>query len=161
MFARGRGGAGVRWLSFGEKTEHPEALRVDIRPVADMVADIRQLVFADEEFDGVECLVVIEHLHRSEASGALRELYRVLRPGGELIISTHDMEACARTLLAGNVSILVNIYSPHSEPAQRHRWGYTWETLHSLVAGAGFVDLERLPEADPHAMRARAKRPNA
>ena len=49
------------------------------------VADIRHLPFADAAFDLVICSEVLEHIadHRS----ALGELMRVLKPGGDLVVS--------------------------------------------------------------------------
>jgi ubiquinone/menaquinone biosynthesis C-methylase UbiE len=56
-------------------------------------ADFRQgnlesIPFADAEFDLVLCSQVIEHV--LDADAAVRELARVLRPGGTLIISTDN-----------------------------------------------------------------------
>jgi len=72
-----------------------------------------------------------------------------------------DMAACALTLLKGDLAVLRNIYSPHPEPAQQHRWGYTVATLAILLAMAGFVDLEEQPHSpqDPHEIRMRARKP--
>jgi SAM-dependent methyltransferase len=48
----------------------------------DVVADIHELPFAAETFGAVECDAVLEHV--SDAARAVRELHRVLRPGGQL-----------------------------------------------------------------------------
>ena len=148
----------ARWLSFGERTEHPGALRVDIRPVADEVADIRALPYADECFDGVECYHVLEHLVPHEAQIAVRELWRVLKPGGVLMVAVPNLLACATALLRGDMAVLNNIYSPDSEPAQRHRWGYVPATLAALLREVGFVGVtDQLPhEMDPNELRLRA-----
>jgi ubiquinone/menaquinone biosynthesis C-methylase UbiE len=50
------------------------------------VGDMENLEFSDNTFDAVTCLGVIEYLERDEA--ALREMWRVLKPGGRAIIST-------------------------------------------------------------------------
>ena len=149
-----------RRLGFGARREHPDTLLVDVRPgVGDRQGDIRALPFAGGWFEGVECHHVIEHLTPEDARHALAELHRVLQPGGILEISCPDLEACARTLLAGNLEILMNIYSPHPEEAQRHRWGYTWASLRRLLEAAGFTQLERMPLTEPHELRYRAVRP--
>jgi SAM-dependent methyltransferase len=51
-------------------------------------ADVRELPFADGEFDAVVSNSTLDHLDSELAIGlALRELRRVLRPGGELVLT--------------------------------------------------------------------------
>lgn len=52
----------------------------------DMVSDLHQLAVADGTYDIVICSQVLEHLPEPEQ--ALQELYRVLKPGGRLWLST-------------------------------------------------------------------------
>ncbi|MGH9353853.1 MAG: class I SAM-dependent methyltransferase [Terriglobia bacterium] len=49
-------------------------------------ADIENLPFPDGTFDAVMCLGVMEYLNQDEA--ALREMRRVLKPGGRAVITT-------------------------------------------------------------------------
>ena len=42
---------------------------------------------ASDSFDAVWCSEVLHHNHRSNLRRTLRELFRVLRPGGQLIVS--------------------------------------------------------------------------
>jgi len=50
------------------------------------VGDIEQIPFADNTFDAVMCLGVMEYLEKDEL--ALREMWRVLKPGGMAVITT-------------------------------------------------------------------------
>jgi len=52
------------------------------------LGSITQIAFGDESFDAATCFETIEHLSLSDAKTALRELFRVLRPGARLLIST-------------------------------------------------------------------------
>jgi SAM-dependent methyltransferase len=52
-------------------------------PLADVKADICNLPFADAEFDMILCNHVLEHIPDDET--AMREMYRVLKPGGTAI----------------------------------------------------------------------------
>jgi predicted SAM-dependent methyltransferase len=155
------GGNVNTWLTFGPRTAHADALRVDILPIADVQGDIRALTFADGTFAGVEAAHVLEHLLPEEAVPAVRECWRVLRAGGIFEVAVPDLEACARTLLAGDLRILQNIYSPSAEPAWQHRWGYTYVSLDELIRGAGFGALAwlRPHPSDPHEICLRAHKP--
>jgi SAM-dependent methyltransferase len=52
-------------------------------------ADIAHLPYEDARFDAVYCAHVLYHIpHRAEQQAALREMMRVLRPGGVLVLIT-------------------------------------------------------------------------
>jgi len=51
-------------------------------------ANVRQLPFADGTFDLMVALDLVEHLHPHELDAMLREAYRLLAPGGRLIVHT-------------------------------------------------------------------------
>jgi SAM-dependent methyltransferase len=55
-------------------------------PSADLLADVHRLPFREETFDIVLCTEVLEHLDAPDS--ALRELHRVLKPGGKLLLTT-------------------------------------------------------------------------
>jgi dolichol-phosphate mannosyltransferase len=58
---------------------NPEACRLDH-------ADIFALPYADDQFDGVYNLGVVEHFPRHEIVRMLQEFRRVLKPGGKIVI---------------------------------------------------------------------------
>jgi SAM-dependent methyltransferase len=53
------------------------------------VCDARQLPFADQSFDHALTISVLEHIPGDGDKRALRELFRVLRPGGILHLTTN------------------------------------------------------------------------
>lgn len=81
---------------------------------------IEKMPFDDESFDLVLALDVIEHVPND--SCALRELYRVLRPGGSLLVT---------------VPALQMLWSAHDE-ANGHYRRYTVGGLRRRVEEAGF-----------------------
>lgn len=93
--------------------------------------------FADGAFDVVLCCEILEHL-AVDPWHALRETWRVLRPGGAFILTTPNvarLENVAR-LLAGE-----NIYDPYSGygPHGRHNREYTLAELQRLLTHAGYT----------------------
>ena len=69
-------------------------------------ADICALPFADASFDAVICSSVLYHLWVGDVEGALREMHRVLRLGGVLLI---------------NVPAFRFLHSPHDEAVMTAR----------------------------------------
>ncbi len=55
-------------------------------PGVDVVGDAHSLPFKDGEFAQILCTEVLEHLHTPEK--AIAEMYRVLKPGGTILLTT-------------------------------------------------------------------------
>jgi SAM-dependent methyltransferase/uncharacterized protein YbaR (Trm112 family) len=56
-----------------------------------VLAQMAELPFADGSFDWVFCCEVLHHNDRSTMTRALREIHRVLRPGGSLLIANEPL----------------------------------------------------------------------
>jgi SAM-dependent methyltransferase len=69
-----------------------EYVGVDVVPTeyADVVGSIEQLPVEDASFDVVLCIQVLEHV--DDPARAIRELHRVTRPGGRVLLSTHGTQ---------------------------------------------------------------------
>jgi ubiquinone/menaquinone biosynthesis C-methylase UbiE len=85
-------------------------------------ATAAKLPFPDDAFDVVTSFDVIYALDDSTESAAIREMFRVLRPGGCLVLNVAAMD-----LLKGNHSVLANEVRRYSR-----------STLASRLTGAGF-----------------------
>ena len=69
------------FLSIFKKMKHLDYTTADLySPIVDVKADILNLPFKDEEFDLVFCNHVLEHIE--DDNKAMKELYRVMKPGG-------------------------------------------------------------------------------
>jgi SAM-dependent methyltransferase len=112
--------------------EHCEYLTQDwsetVHPggrVADVVADLQSLPLPADRFDAVVLTEVLEHIRRPEA--ALAELARVLRPGGQLLVT---------------VPFVCEL---HEEPYDFYR--YTPYALRAMLEDAGFTAISVDPSA--------------
>ncbi len=83
-----REGAG-RWVAVDLLADEIDRWRT-IDPALDLrVEDARALSFADESFDAIACVSVIEHVAGEGDARAMAEMWRVLRPGGVLHLTTN------------------------------------------------------------------------
>lgn len=99
---------------------------------------VLDLPYPDATFDRAMCLDVLEHLRYDEQPVALAELFRVLRPGGELLVSIPNLahlQSRMHFLLQGR---LIRTASELKHPGDRPAVEY----LH-LARAAGFALVAR------------------
>lgn len=60
--------------------------KMGAKPRALVQADIQKLPYPDDHFDGVVAFSILEHLKRDQLERALREVARVLQPGGSFLV---------------------------------------------------------------------------
>lgn len=106
------------------------------------------LPFEDETFDVVLLCEVLEHF-TNDPLRALRQLHRVLKTGGRLILTTPNVARLANVvrLIEGG-----NPYDPYSGfgPYGRHNREYTRQEVVQLLEYLGF-QIERIFISDVHA----------
>lgn len=128
--------------------------------------DIRSLLkFENDSVDEIHAYHVIEHFAPYEIEPMLTDWFRVLKPGGLLVLEQPDIiKACINVLqskttkemnLHFNLGLL-GIYGEQDpdNPYMAHRWGWEFETLAQFVENVGFVNTQELP-AQTHMKEAR------
>lgn len=111
------------------------------------VADLNHqaLPFADQSFDLVTCTEVIEHLEHYRET--LREMHRVLKPGGRLVLTTPNilnLKSRIRFFVYG----FYNLFGPlHARESALHSTGghinpVTYFYLAHALLDAGFADIQ-------------------
>ncbi len=98
--------------------------------------DAENLEFPDASFDAVTCAFALFFFPAMDA--ALREMYRVVKPGGRIGISMWGKSPFdpAWRIFAEQVRAYgVEVRNPQ-------RVAYTPEGVHALLAAAGFIDIE-------------------
>jgi SAM-dependent methyltransferase len=81
-------GGGARVVGMDLSVTIVRQAQAQYRDLRALGADVRRLPFADRAFDLVLSNSTLDHFHtRAEIAESLREIFRVLRPGGELLLT--------------------------------------------------------------------------
>lgn len=130
-------------------------VNIDIIPGAELQLDVRQgLPFPDESCDAIFSEHFIEHLSQREGLRLMREMRRVLKPGGILRLATPDLEGMANDYQQKylNEDWLRFGYSWTKTGCERfnlgmrewgHKWVYDQEELERVAELAGLKFIER------------------
>jgi predicted O-linked N-acetylglucosamine transferase (SPINDLY family)/predicted SAM-dependent methyltransferase len=107
--------------------------------------------FADATFDTLYASHVVEHFdYQGELGTTLREWCRVLKPGGELLISVPDLEVLAGLILDKGLApqerfmAMRMIFGGHVDAYDYHGVGLTAEFLQAFLGDAGFASMQRV-----------------
>jgi len=114
--------------------------------VADKIMPANNLKFPSNSVDKIESLQLIEHLGLFNAIYALSEWFRVLKPGGDLLIETPNLEKSFKKFINGDLetrkNVLTWIYGVESE-GMLHKFCFPEELLEDQLKKIGFVDLKK------------------
>jgi SAM-dependent methyltransferase len=137
---------------FGIERNTPERLMNNARiaGVADRadarIGDARQLPFAAGQFDGAISVAAIDHVPRRDIPKAIAEAARVIKPGGEFLLTIVNVDAW------------VWFASPpmaHHPPAVPERW-------RAMLVTAGFEIMEEGRQAGMlYLLSRKARQPNS
>jgi len=124
-------------------------------------ADIYKLPMKEESADGLFSAHSLEHLPIRRATLALRDWYRILKPGGQLLLSMPDIDVIMTTLLQKDLPTDVrrwfmytlfgyqadmevdrSIEDPPLDMGQFHTCGYSKRTLVEEMTVIGYKIVE-------------------
>jgi len=132
--------------------------------------DMLALPFKDNHFDYIECIDAIEHIGIYSVEKALSEMYRVLKPGCKLGLSTTNFDELARlwTLnVTGNAfktqrdfdayhTLAKVIYGNQAGPGEYHKVPFNPFIMGLLLQKAGFklndIVINIFPTNSPNRM---------
>lgn len=99
----------------------------------DIVCSGESLPYPDEHVDLIVLHQVREHFGCNEAASLDRECFRVLKPGGSMLVFVPDMYELAMAWLSGKLSdqvYLTAVYGAYmGNEADRHKFGFTAKSL--------------------------------
>jgi ubiquinone/menaquinone biosynthesis C-methylase UbiE len=119
---RQRGGS---WKSADLDDRSVAAMRELVKTDVYNLDDGEPLPFADNEFDCVLIVDIIEHLH--DDTGFMQEVYRVLKPGGQLIVNAPNIKDRSLLMRFRNLIGMTDANHGHVRP------GYSYTDLLRLL----------------------------
>ena len=140
-------------LKNGQKTKKGMYMNARVTKDSKFVrADICALPFANDYADYIECNDCIEHQPVSNVLIALKEMYRVLKPGHKLCLSTTNFDELARLWtinVAGNplattqdwdryIKLTQVIYGNQAGPGEFHKCAFNPYMIAYFLQCAGF-----------------------
>jgi len=113
----------------------------------DLVADCTHLPYADGSCDMIVLHHVLEHFGCGESLRLQWEAFRLLEPGGSLLVFVPDMRALAQNWLLGKLddeTYMINVYGAFmGDEHDRHRFGFTAATLGKELSKHGWSEIKR------------------
>ncbi len=113
------------------------------------VADASTLPFEDNAFDVVYSADVFEHIDLATKQAAVKEIYRVLKPGGRVVIKTPNLDYLRITVNLHRLCNLLKLKSPRiyiehtrNNPDNEHHGLTTYRALDRVFAEQLFLESE-------------------
>ena len=123
---------GITWINV-DKVPHGGM------PMPDLLCDGAHLPHSNGSVDYFVLHHVLEHFGCGEAKGLIDEAFRVLRPGGSLLVFVPNMRALAAHWLGGGIDtqvFMTNVYGAYmGHEEDRHKWGYDPTSLSLFMVG--------------------------
>lgn len=124
---------------------NPDAIRYATMTFGSDALEFRQglvdeLNLPENTFDRITCLEVIEHIHEDQGRTLLQSLYRLLKPGGKLLLTTPNYRGTWPIIewVADHVRLTAHMES------DQHVMHYYRSSLRKVIEASGFeVDAIR------------------
>ncbi len=129
-------------------------LNIQPGPGVDYVGTATDLsAIPDSAADAVYASHIYEHLdYQTEIMKALQEAYRVLKPGGEIMIAVPDLRALCQLFLHPELTaeqrffVMRVIYGGQTNPWDYHKIGFDMDFLGEYLHAVGFRDIQRVTD---------------
>jgi SAM-dependent methyltransferase len=113
----------------------------------DVKCDAFPLPFDTDFADEVWAIHLLEHIHRADAGQALYEWFRVLKPGGKLVLELPCLDKIAQLIVDGERNIRLTTMGLYGDPRDKkpdmmHQWGWSKAELTDALVGVNFQDIQ-------------------
>ena len=109
--------------------------------------DVSKLPFEDNSASEIMGIHIFEHFYEWEIHDLLKEWYRVLSPGGTLILEMPDLLKSCRNILENPANLKMGMWPLYGDntlkdPLMCHKWAWTYETIKPYLIKAGFSKVK-------------------
>jgi len=145
-------------LHIGGQEPHPDWKIFDVqkRPEVDFIGNANDLgIFEDESIDTIYASHILEHFYYgldSELVFTLAEWHRVLKVGGELMISVPDIQILCWLYSQPKLDVMKRfhimrmMFGGQVDEYDVHKVGLDYDTLNMYLNELGFSKCLRVPE---------------
>lgn len=115
---------------------------------ADVICDVVKLdAFRDGEASEIHAIHIFEHIHRMQSEKALMEWFRVLKPGGKLVLELPCLDKIVEMIQAKEKNIRLTLLGLYGDPREEregmeHKWGWSMDELTWQLRAVGFENIE-------------------
>jgi len=145
----------------------PGFVNCDKHPGGDLECEAFPLPFATDYADELWAIHLVEHLPRKLVGKAVDEWYRVLKPGGKLVLELPCLNKIAQLVVDGETNLRLTVLGIFGDPRDEkpdmlHQWCWTTQELQQVLVDQNFRDVQikepvfHLPARD---MRVEAYKP--
>lgn len=145
-------------LHLGGQEIHPEwkILDVEKRPEVDYIGDASDLSqFEDDSIDAIYASHILEHFHYGlnyELIFTLAEWHRVLKQGGQLMISVPDIRTLCWLYSRPDIDVQTRfhimrmMFGGQTNQYDVHKVGFDFDILSMYLSETGFSEWQKVPE---------------
>lgn len=136
-------------------------VNVDIIKIAgvNVRASGTELPFKNNSFEEVHCFHTLEHVTRDKYLPMISEMYRVLQPGGCVLVEVPDFQGTVKLLseafASGDTQAIhiwtTSVYGKSERDGMAHHWGFYEGLLRREFRHVGFSNVDRIVENMPAA----------
>ena len=126
-------------LKFAEKYSQKFGFTVELT-----LADIRRLPYPDESFDWAISVATYHHIKKGEHLEAIRELKRVLKPGGEAFITVWNRWQPRFWFKSKEAKVP---WRQRGKTLYRYYYLFSYPELEKVAEKAGFKVIKSFPES--------------
>ncbi len=118
----------------------------------DVIGNITNVmdIFPQESFSGILCSHVLEHFYPDDAFKVLGDCYKLLKPGGEMVVECPDITKIMKLFVSGatdEAQTIKEIYGDSEFLLEygatwMHKWGWTGKRVAEVMSKIGFNIIE-------------------